>query len=270
MVFSDREHMIGRNFVPQGSLRSDSFNFIFRACRDCNERKAAAERHLSTVTLFNSRARSEDREIDKLAEHKATRDYHPGKKGVRVRDATDNHEVIFKGSNFEMTFGLLSPPQPNRDDLVLLAYNHTQALFSLLTTENPRDGNKLRLLPADHFFCFGYYMHGDWGNLHLAEISQRTSDWPCYANITTADGYFRAILRRSSVDEDGWFWALEWNQCVRVVGGITNSGVGSKPFQKLPELDWRWLPDGSGRIRRDVPLPEGVDTLFAASLTEES
>ncbi len=41
-VLSDKEHFIGRNFVPTGALGSGSFNFIFRSCRECNGRKAIA------------------------------------------------------------------------------------------------------------------------------------------------------------------------------------------------------------------------------------
>src|SRR5215208_82855 len=51
-VASDREHLIGKNFVPAGTLRGDSFNFHFRACCECNRRKSVAEDHVSSVTLF--------------------------------------------------------------------------------------------------------------------------------------------------------------------------------------------------------------------------
>jgi 5-methylcytosine-specific restriction endonuclease McrA len=38
-IVSDEEHLIGRNFVPTGTLRGGGFNFIFRSCRECNGRK---------------------------------------------------------------------------------------------------------------------------------------------------------------------------------------------------------------------------------------
>ena len=50
--------MIGRNFVPSGTMDGDAFQFLFRACQECNSRKADAERHVSSVTARNiSRAR---------------------------------------------------------------------------------------------------------------------------------------------------------------------------------------------------------------------
>src|SRR5947209_19886080 len=70
-VASDKEHLIGRNFVPKGSLDSGGFNFIFRACQSCNGRKSSAERHISSVTLFNSPGRWSDEDVDALAIHKA-------------------------------------------------------------------------------------------------------------------------------------------------------------------------------------------------------
>src|SRR4051812_14797221 len=72
-VASNKEHMIARNFVPPGSLGGTGFNFIFRACVDCNQRKADAERHVSTVTLLTSSARGTDGEVDAAALHKASR-----------------------------------------------------------------------------------------------------------------------------------------------------------------------------------------------------
>ena len=68
-VQSDKEHLIARNFVPLGSMDGHPFNFIFRACRACNARKAAAERHVSSITLFNSPGRATDSRANTAAEN---------------------------------------------------------------------------------------------------------------------------------------------------------------------------------------------------------
>jgi hypothetical protein len=86
-VPSDKEHLIARNFVPQGTMGGHQFNFIFRACRTCNARKANAERHVSSVTLFNSPARSVDPRAEAAASRKGKSDFHPSKKGVLVQHA---------------------------------------------------------------------------------------------------------------------------------------------------------------------------------------
>ena len=44
-----------------------AFNFIFRACRECNACKAHAERHVSSVTLFNSPGRQDDERAQEAA-----------------------------------------------------------------------------------------------------------------------------------------------------------------------------------------------------------
>jgi hypothetical protein len=117
-LISDKEHLIGRKFVPPGSFDGDPFNFLFRACRECNGRKAAAERHISSVTLFNSPARIDDPNVDILARHKGERDFHPGKSGIRVKDAADTHQIQARLGSGLVTFTGTSPPQLMRDSVV--------------------------------------------------------------------------------------------------------------------------------------------------------
>jgi hypothetical protein len=110
-VPSTKEHLIGRRFVPPGTLDGDSFNFIFRACNVCNQRKSTAERHLSTVSLVSSSARERDPTVDELAGHKSIRDYHPAQKGVTVRDSAPQFEIRGRMGPATMTFSLVGPPQ---------------------------------------------------------------------------------------------------------------------------------------------------------------
>lgn len=65
---SNKEHLIGRNFVPAGSMGAEAFNFLFRACVPCNARKAVAERHVSSVTLINGPGRLQDPRAASAAE----------------------------------------------------------------------------------------------------------------------------------------------------------------------------------------------------------
>jgi hypothetical protein len=264
-VLSDKEHLIGRNFVPTGTLSSSGFNFIFRSCRECNSRKGSAERHLSSVTLVNSPARENDQRVDAVAKRKATRDFHPDKKGVPIGQATDEHSMEFRCDTFSMKFALTSPPQVNLPAAQLLAFNHIQALFALVTTEDCRVPEKIRLLPQAQFRYFGHYAHQDWGNPHLITIAKRTEDWSCPANITAADGYFKAILKRS--EDQGWFWALEGNRSIRVVGAIVRENESAKLFEELPSLGWKPLPNGSARIRTETPRVEEADHLFSSTVS---
>ena len=117
-----------------------------------------------------------------------------------------------------MKFGLTAPPQVNLASAQLLAFNHIQALFAPVTTEDYRVPEKMRLLPHTQFRYFGHYVYQDWGNPHLIEVAMRVDRWSCPANIIAADGYFRVILKHS--EDHGWFWALEWNRYLKVVGAI--------------------------------------------------
>jgi hypothetical protein len=131
------------------------------ACERCNGEKAEVERHVSSVTLFRSPARAEDERTDARAAHKAGRDYHPDKKGVLVQDAGGQHDLQFGPS---ISFGLVSPPQLNGSYVNRRALHHVQGLFSLLTSADPRDPQRTRLLPPDQCWVLGHYNHSDWGN----------------------------------------------------------------------------------------------------------
>jgi len=261
---SDKEHLIGRQFVPIGTLNSNSFNFLFRACQVCNGVKSNAERHVSSVTLINSPQRKQNRLIDLAAERKARGDFHPDMKGVPVGKAVKEQSIMFPlGNPITVSLGLVAPPQLNAKFKELLAFKHIQGLFSLVTAVDIRDG--VRMLPYTQFVYFADYAHGDWGNPQLREIAKRVEGWRCVVNINSAEGNFRAIMKRH--EEFGWHWALEWNHYCRVVGAIVLPEQGAKHFEELPDLNWSSLPDGSGRLRLETPLlGQEEDELFSGEV----
>ena len=253
---SDKEHLIARKFVPTGTMDGHPFNFIFRACRRCNARKAAAERHVSSVTLFNSPGRLEDDRVNAVALRKGSSDFHPKKKGVRIEDAHEHLSVATSFGPMSINFGMLAPPQLDRDQVEEIALSHIQGLFALICTEDYRNPLKMRLLPQEQFILYSSYTHDDWGNPQAVEIADRVRDWECLANIDSAEGYFKATMRRS---DEGWFWALEWNRQLRLLGGI--SGSKMKLFEGLPNEGW--MPTRQGRIRENVALDTENDRLFS-------
>lgn len=262
---SNKEHLIARNFVPTGSLGNDSFNFIFRACIECNSKKADIERHISSVTLVNSPARASDERANESALRKAINDFYPGRKGVLVGQAIDTHSMEFNHRGLQMKLVGTSPPKVKRPYAELLASYHIQALFSLVTTEDYRVPEKMRLLPISQFQYFGDFTCHDWGNPHLLEIAKRVDVWPCHVNVATADGYFKAILRKHG--DTAWFWALEWNHYLRVVGAIVRESESPEIFEGLPDLGWENMPDEAKRIRPQTPLPhEAEDRLFSGKM----
>lgn len=262
-VPSNKEHLIGKRFVPPSTLGTrGAFNFLFRACCDCNLEKSNIEGHVSAVSLIFSTARDADSDIDALARHKAEGQYDSTKPGTLVADA--GHEATIKlGSVLSVT--LMGPAQFDPNYVRLLALRHVQGLFALVTSKNPTVAESTRLLPEAHFGLFGYYVSSDWGNPQLVEIAKRVEHWPAAVQVNTAAGYFRAVLRRQSDVDSPWFWALEWNKGVRVIGWIGTPTAPPTPFLDLPYLRWRTLKRAghlTQRIRNETPLAAEDDVLF--------
>lgn len=272
-VDSNKEHLIGRQFVPNGSFQEGSqFNFIFRACEKCNRSKSEIERHVSSISMFNAIQQFDKPAYINRAISKASADYHPTKKGVLVKDASDTHVFEFELGPLNMKFEVTSPPQLVQKYVRELSFYHIQGLFSLITSPNPLEVAGTSLLSEKYFWFHGAYNHHDWGNTELVEVAKRAKKLRCCGNINTADGNFKAVLFKTIKKPEYWFWALEWNKYLRVIGGI--SGYGEQPpiFDGLPEQSWKQLGkgnDGSGhRIRQEFPLSD-EDILFTREVMKE-
>ncbi len=178
---------------------------------------------------------------------------------VRVWSLITNMEELkieMQRGDMSMSFGMTGPPQLDRGNAGEVCFSHIQGLFSLITTTDFRNPEQIRLLPQDQFIWYDMYTHQDWGNPQAVELAHRVRYWECLANIESADGYFKATMRCS---EAGWFWALEWNKQLRLVGGI-----GKGPMQVFGHLpSEEWMPTPKGRMRRQVPLDPATDILFA-------
>lgn len=258
---SDKEHLIARNFVPKGTMDGQPFNFLFRTCRSCNARKASAERHVSSVTLFNSPGRFDNSKVNEDAIRKGEGDFHPNKQGVLIQNAHEHTSITTSFGPMSIKFGMVAPPQPDRDKVGEVAFSHIQGLFTLICTEDYLDPQKMRLLPQKEFIWYDYYTHNDWGNPQAVEIANRVRNWDCFANIESAQGYFKAIMRCS---DEGWFWALEWNRQLRLLGGIGRERM--KLFEGLPSEDW--TPNPQRRQRRNVALDIKDDHLFVGTVCD--
>jgi hypothetical protein len=252
--------LIGRNFVPLGSLGDRSNNFIFRACVSCNGDKADAERHISSVTLFNSPERTVDSSIDALALHKGASDYHPFSRGL-VKDAFVESEVRYGATNFQATFNIIAPPQIDTRAVRLLATRQIQAMFCLGLTEDPLVREKTFLLDERSVVVFGEFGTPDWGSAPVMEVTRRTAAWATPFALVDASGFFKAIVRQSPDPSEGYFWALEWNGYLRVFGAIACSEDVPQWLRDLPPLRWMRVSDGVA-VRTETPLPKDRDTLF--------
>jgi hypothetical protein len=193
---------------------------------------------------------------------------------VLVKDAIDKHKISFgKNSKFSMSFELVSPPQLNERYLKLLAFRHVQGVFSLITTKNPLEAAQTSLLSGPNFFFFNAINRADWGNPQLVTVIERIKDWACYANIDSAAGFFKIIMKKKEGKDGEWFWALEWNKSYRVVGGIYHPKQTPPVFNDLPSLTWQDVGIHDGveiRVREEKPVSDEQDTLFEAQVVSEN
>lgn len=256
-VPSDKEHLIGRRMTPKG-LMSDpaSFNLIFRACRRCNAEKADLEDQIGAASLLTSPGR-EDPSVDSDARRRATASI-DRRHGIPV--GAVRNEATFKLGGFA-TFTTVAPAQIARTAMITLAFRHIQGLFSLVTSPDPTKTDTTRLLPGDQFGFYDAWNYPDWGNPQLIEIARRAQPLKRLAEITTADGFFRAALRRG-ISGEPWFWALEWNQNFRICGWIGKPEQPPELYGNLPDPGWVRI-DEKNRMRFDVPLADDAeDVLF--------
>lgn len=253
--------MIGRSFVPDGALDGGrAFNFIFRACVECNKEKAEAERHISSVSLFTSPGRV-DENINDLAHRKAATDFHPIQRGKLVKDASIEQSVEVARGALSAKFGLVGPPQLVPSYVQLLAFRHIQGFFSLITSKDPTVAEGTRLLAPEYWWFGDSYPHSDWGNVRIKEMAQRVETWETPLKIVTANGFFKVVIRCAPSANGPWFWALEWNKSWRLFGGIFDTQNHPAEFKNLPSPERIHLKPGL-RIYQEVQPEDHEDKLF--------
>lgn len=264
---SNKEHLIAREFVPKGAFGDgNAFNFIFRACERCNNEKSDAERHISSVTLHNSISQGNNLIYADIALRKASKDYHPDKRGMLVKDAGDQHSLAAAFGPVQLTATLTSPPQLNRDFVERLCFMHMQGLYAYLFTDNYVIESDVDLLQKQDFLFYASFVHSDWGNPALQEVTKRSEELNCVLNVNTADKNFKAIVYQETDERGALFWALEWNQYLRVIGGISKNRSMPTVLSNLPQSTWgEWFMGDDGletRVKNEISLSDDDDTLF--------
>jgi hypothetical protein len=168
------------------------------------------------------------------------------------------------GPGVEMTFNLCSPPQADSDRVFELARLQLMGFFYWITFS--ADTNKGGFWLGE-FYPVLEAVRSDWGNpVHLAFMRQ-ASTWDLRLLVVTADGFFKATIRRHPV-EVCWSWALEWNHNLRVVGFFGEREPVLAAAKALPRLKVKTIAQGPGhalRYRMETPLSDDDDQMFLAS-----
>ena len=239
------EHVIGRRFVPKGSL-DNQWNLIANACKGCNRSKADLEDDISAITLFRS---LDDPAADPGIRAEAARKLKPGGAVSRFTGKLVAQSAV----------KLVGPPhvEPDREDQ--LAFFHVQAFFFLCTYD---DNTQVGSLTPGCFQPLDGAPKSDWGNPIQLEFQRQVAGWPARVIATCADGYFQIMLRQREPDAL-WAWAVEWNKQFRLCGFFGDLAAVKAVVEDMPVLPMRHIgPDD--RYRMYVALADNDDHLFRA------
>lgn len=259
-VDQDEEHVVGRKFVPKGSL-AKQVNLVANTCRECNAAKSALENDISSITMQpGPDGHDGDEHLEREAQRKSTAI--SIRTGKIVRDSHESFEIegsLFPG--FTMKFGLVSGPQLDFERSALLAEYHVRAFFYMLSFDEEKGHG---LWPLGPVCCLGVVCRNDWGNETLTGFTDQVRTWHKILQGTLADGYFKVAFYRCP-DRLVWGWALEWNKRYRIFGCFGEDGPVSTFVEGLPKLQTHVVEKKSKcttRARIEVPLAESSDVLF--------
>ena len=254
-----REHVIGRNFTPRGTLDA---NLVAWACIECNNDKSNLEDDISVISMLPPVSRSTPVDERSTAIGRKLRHAISRRTGKLVRDSTEKFTVkgeVFPG--FSMSLEMVSNPQTDAERVERLALYHVSA-FHYFTTYNKdtRVGEGI----YGQFAIVGDYRLPDWGNERARQFMRNTRTWDARVVMKGKDAFFKVIIRRRLPDLV-WSWALEWNQSFRVFGFYGDQTLVERALADLPLLKTKALVSGPNRfvrMREEVALPKGDDILF--------
>jgi hypothetical protein len=260
------DHLIGRKFVPRGSLAAQ-WNLIVNACQACNAEKCALENDISAISMRpDPRFNLHPLLLQEARRKETAKSQRTGK---AVRDSVEETIVtgrIAPGVTF--SFNLVCAPQAEQRRIFRLAQFHIEALFYWITYN--RTARRGGFIPGD-FFRVGFVARGDWGNAQMIGFQRLIADWPLRVHAVGAESFFRAIIRRCPGDGPPvWAWALEWNHNFRVIGFMGDETTARAEFNNLPALEKVLVERGMDPergpfetwARSEVAIPEADDKLF--------
>lgn len=266
-----KEHVIGRRFVPVGSL-NNTWNLILWACAPCNRRKADLEDDISAITMNYHSVGLHPMADSRLQVEAKRRSLKSGSRKTGKAVAHSHVSIRFAApvSEFACIKGNLNaPPQIDGDRVYELARMQIVALFYFLTYDHKSN--------TGHYWRGGFFpVHGtvksDWGNPVHQAIMTATASWDYRLILNTADGYFRTVIRKHP-SKECWSWAVEWNDCYRLVGFCGDQSASQAVAFEFPHIPFNLVFEAPGqwlRYRNEEPLDETYDVLFRQTESPEA
>lgn len=264
-----KEHAIGRNFVPKGSL-ADSWNLLLNACRSCNARKSALENDISAISMMPNTDGSfplsdQKYQSESIRKSSGSISHASGKPVAQSRT-----EMKIKGvhpAGLEMTLNMVGAPQVSEERVSTLARLQLMAFFYWLTYD--AEERKGHFWVGD-FFLANHTRQEDFGNILQVSFANCIRDWDHRLLAIAANGNFKAVIRRAPTGIF-WAWGLEWNHSMRAIGYFGNKDdikVHAANLQ-YPELKSVGKSSNGGiiRVRTEHRIKEEDDLLFEGTAT---
>lgn len=257
----EKEHVIGRLFVPKGS-HNGQWNLHLNSCHRCNQDKSALENDISAISMIQTAGPSS--EFDTILAGEAKRKGKTTSRRTRkpVSLSSETSKIATRFGDATISFGFNAPAQVDTSRLYRLARYQIAGFFFLLTyDEEKRQGY---CWPGE-FMPLGAVRRTDWGNPIKTLFSSAVCNWEFrFGGGPTSNGYFQALIKKHPT-EALWSWALEWNNNYRLFGFLGNRAEaeqiisGFEPLQKSGPYS-----DGEANcfISQETPLLEDSDDLF--------
>ena len=257
---TNKEHVIGRRFVPKGKL-DGYWNLIVNTCKTCNGIKADLEDDISAITMqpdsFGRFGHDDETAISDAA-RKAKNSY-----SRRARKPVMHSQERMKvnmpfGQGGSISFGFTSPPQVDDSRLFQLARMQLVGFFYWIAFQE--DDMRGYWWPGE-FYPLIHANRSDWGNPVLSAFADAVADWHPRVMAVNADGFYKIAIKKHP-QATCWSWALEWNHALRVIGFFGDGQTAENVIAKLPKLDMKLISstcDATLRFRRETPLSDGQE-----------
>jgi hypothetical protein len=170
------DHLIGRYFVPKGSL-NNVWNLILKACEECNNAKSDLEDDISAITMrpdvFGRFSHLCDASVRQEALRKGAGSF-SRRTGKPVSASREQFEIKSTFGSATMSFSVEAPPQVDDHRLVQLAWFHViGCIYWLSYDDAKRKGDRV----DEAFLPLPPAWRSDWGNaVHLA-FMRKVAAW---------------------------------------------------------------------------------------------
>lgn len=259
----EKEHVIGKNFVPRGS-HEQWWNLHLNSCHNCNQIKSKLENDISAISMQQHFVSESDFDEELALEAQRKSVTKSQRTGKPVKDSAEKINIRQQlSSDISAEFGLISPAQVDRNRMFQLARFQLAGFFYLMTFS---EESKLGKYWEGVYAPIDAVHRRDWGNTNITSFSEATADWEMkFGGAPTSNGYFQALLKQNG-QHSLWSWAIEWNKQHRLYGFFGDKALIKEADERLAKnILSAPIKDGDAvyRSRVDVPLRQDEDRFFA-------